>query len=246
MLNRPGYWKYWLIAGFIISIAFTWLNEIADLPHIIFKAPATPINWRESIIETVFSVIVGVVCWRLLDSYEAKWRETHLELEKLAITDELSGLLNRREFLIRAEKEFERAQRFDRPFSIAILDLDCFKKVNDYHGHVTGDRVIRELAAEINLQVRAQDLAGRVGGDEFMIVFVESTGTEARMIGRRIQREWQNVELPIGDRGNIKVTFSMGMTSMRKKDHSLVDCIQRADKALYAAKRKGRNKVVLI
>src|SRR3990172_2188119 len=135
---KSGYWKYWLIIGFFVVIAFTWLNELLGLPHIFLNAPATRLNWQESLIETIFSLFMAIICWTLIGSYELRWIQATRRLETLAATDELSGLFNRREFLARAEKEFERAQRFGRPMSIAVLDLDRFKKVNDQFGHLPG------------------------------------------------------------------------------------------------------------
>lgn len=243
--KHRGQWKPWVISGFLIIIAFTWLNEILDLPHVLLAAPATPINWRESLIETVFSLIMAVICWDLLRIYELRWMEATEKLQTLATTDELSGMLNRREFFARAEKEFERAQRFDRPLSIAILDFDGFKKINDRFGHLAGDRVIRELAGEIHLHIRREDLSGRFGGDEFILAIVESTRKDAKIISNRIRSSWQTLEMNDEEIGRISVTFSVGITAMLKKDRTLLDCIQRADKALYAAKKSGGDKIVI-
>lgn len=187
--------------------------------------------------------MMAAICWAFIRSYELRWMETTRKLETLAITDELSGMLNRREFLARAEREFERAKRFGRPLSLGILDLDEFKKVNDKLGHLAGDRVIREFASEINLHLREQDLSGRLGGDEFVIAMVESPRSAAREISARIQRSWQDVELSDDEQGRMTVTFSVGITSVLKKDETLLDCIERADKALYAAKKRGGNRV---
>jgi|GEM_PF-1546462 len=114
MSETPGSWKGWLAAGVIILILAGWLNEFLDLPHVVLGAPQTPANWRESITETVSLLLLGILCWRLLDIYELKWKRTADELKKLAVTDELTDVFNRREFLGLAEKEFLRAQRFEK------------------------------------------------------------------------------------------------------------------------------------
>ncbi len=244
MLRHPGRWKIWVLLGFVISILFTWLNEILDLPHLIFNAPVTRVNWQEAVIETVFATIVMTICWKLVAAYELKWIEATKELENLATIDELSGMLNRRELFNRAESEFYRARRFNQTLCIAMIDLDHFKRVNDEYGHLLGDTVIRELAATIKQHVRQQDVAGRIGGDEFIIVFIETTREDAQDIGTRIQEKWQKGEIKNERQARIRVTFSMGLTEILNRDRSVMDCIQRADKALYSAKRKGRNKIV--
>jgi diguanylate cyclase (GGDEF)-like protein len=216
MLIRPGRWKIWVLSGFVISILFTWLDEIFDLPHFIFNAPVTPVNWREAVIETVFTTIVMIICWKLVTAYELKWIEATKELENLAITDELSGMLNRRELFSRAESEFNRAKRFNQTLSIAMIDLDQFKRINDEYGHLLGDKVIRELAATIKQHVRQQDVAGRMGGDEFIIVFIETTREDAQDIGIRIQEKWQKGDIKNERQDRIRVTFSMGITEMLK------------------------------
>ena len=244
MLKRPGIWKIWVICGFASSILFTWLNEILDLPHLIFNVPRTPVNWRESLIETLFTILILVVCWKLIAAYELRWIQATKELEHLATTDELSGMLNRREFFGRTEFEFNRAKRFGQKLSIAMIDLDHFKQINDKFGHLLGDKVIRKLAATIYHQIRQQDLVGRVGGDEFMIVFIGTNRNDAQKIAMRIQGEWQRLEINDEIQGRATVTFSTGLTEMVNEDRSVEDCVQRADKALYNAKRHGRNKIV--
>jgi diguanylate cyclase (GGDEF)-like protein len=243
--KHQGQWKPWVLCGFLIVIVFTWLNEILDLPHVLLAAPATPINLPESLLETVFTLFMAVICWLLIRNYELRWVQATEKLQVLATTDELSGMLNRREFLARAEKEFERAQRFGRPLSIAILDLDDFKAVNDRFGHLVGDRVIRELCSEISLHIRREDLSGRFGGDEFILAMVESTRKDAKMISSRILSSWQTVEMSDHEKGKVSVTFSVGLTAVLKKDRTLLDCIQRADKALYNAKKKGGDQITI-
>jgi len=127
--------------------------------------------------------------------------------------------------------------------SIAIFDLDFFKQINDQFGHLIGDKVLREFAGRLKSGLRQQDVIGRIGGDEFCILYLESTRTDAQKISGRIREQWQDIEIPGGNPATLKATFSMGIASVRKGDHCLADCIQRADRALYRAKNKGRNRI---
>jgi diguanylate cyclase (GGDEF)-like protein len=236
----------WLLVGYIAVIAFTWLIQILDLPYHLMGARPTLINWEESILETGFILMIGIFSWRVISYYEGKWSKANAELQKLACTDSLTGALIRREFLARAEKEFVRAKRFDRPFTCGIIDLDTFKSINDNFGHLAGDKVLTEFVRIASSNIRQQDFIGRLGGDEFGIVFVEAVDNEAQIIVKRIHEEWDKANL-LSD-GGIKLTisFSTGISSTLPTDNELIDCIRRTDKALYNAKQEGKNKTAFV
>jgi len=233
----------WLLVGYIAVIIFTWLIEILDLPHLLMGAAPTAINWQESLLETGFIVLIWAFSWRVISYYEEEWSKATVELQKLVRTDSLTGALSRREFLAKADNEFSRAKRFDRPFTCGIIDLDTFKSINDNHGHLAGDKVLTEFVQVALANIRQQDFIGRLGGDEFGIAFVEASSEEAHIILQRIHEQWDGTMLLSDDGIRLTVSFSAGISSALIPDQSLTDCIRRSDKALYEAKQLGRDRM---
>jgi diguanylate cyclase (GGDEF)-like protein/PAS domain S-box-containing protein len=174
-----------------------------------------------------------------LERYHRELEEANNRLRKLAVTDELTGLRNRRAFEERLVMEFSMARRRNRELSVLLLDVDDFKKVNDCWGHAAGDEVLRRLAAILQTTVRLPDLPARYGGEEFVVLLPESgqesaLGLARRMMERVSIEQWENAPL----------TISIGMAAL---DDSMTDAyqlVEKADGALYAAKRTGKNRVV--
>lgn len=164
-------------------------------------------------------------------------------MEQLAITDTLTGLYTRRHFFTLAENEFERAQRYKRRMALLMLDIDHFKIVNDTYGHVIGDQVLRTLAVTcIQSILRKIDVAGRYGGEEFIILLPETSLEHARRVAGRICRKIENTIIPTSA-GDIQVTASLGIAVMSSKHKTLNVLIQDTDAAMYQAKDNGRNQV---
>lgn len=165
------------------------------------------------------------------------------QAEALANTDPLTGLNNRRHFVALAEAELERARRFNKPLAVLMLDIDRFKGVNDTRGHAVGDLVLQATARTIRHAVRAVDLVGRVGGEEFAVVVVESEPFAALEAAERIRAavEADAVGVPCGD--PVRVTISIGVASSGDAADTVAGLMERADQALYRAKRGGRNRV---
>ncbi|MDD2685895.1 MAG: diguanylate cyclase [Gallionella sp.] len=162
-------------------------------------------------------------------------------LREMAVHDELTGLYNRHylgEFL---EKEYAIASRHERTFSVAIMDLDHFKNINDEHGHLFGDQVLAETANLIMSRLRASDLAFRFGGEEFLLVFADTHIHEAGIICESLRQQLESQV--IGGLARGKVTASFGVTQMANKAEPLDTLLGRADLALYQAKNNGRNRV---
>ncbi len=162
--------------------------------------------------------------------------------EHLAITDSLTGLYNRRQILKIAETEFQRARRFKHPLTLLILDLDNLKEVNDSHGHLVGDWALQAVAANSREHLREIDSIGRFGGDEFIILLVE-TGldggrTAAEHIRKNITESTINTQ-----QGPISITVSIGIAANSENIPSLEDLINQADNALMKAKKAGKNQV---
>ncbi|MCC7077394.1 MAG: GGDEF domain-containing protein [Acidimicrobiia bacterium] len=155
------------------------------------------------------------------------------ELQRLAITDSLTGLANRRQVLRDLQRETSRGIRTGEAVSIAMIDLDHFKAFNDHHGHVEGDRELRAFGHFLDASVRAMDSVGRYGGEEFLLVLPRAPLADAFSAVDRLRREWL-------DESN--VSFSAGVAALREGE-TFTDLVIRADTALYRAKRAGRNRV---
>jgi diguanylate cyclase (GGDEF)-like protein len=168
---------------------------------------------------------------------------TRHELEYLAHRDELTGLNNRRYFMMRAESEINRAHRYERPITVGMADLDFFKRVNDTHGHAAGDVVLKYFAQLLTESVRQTDLVGRYGGEEFAFVFPESTVAEAGALAERFRQNFAAQEIRLPNGISVSITLSIGLADA--SNCPLEVALRHADDALYEAKRLGRNQVVV-
>lgn len=169
--------------------------------------------------------------------------KTLKKLKKLATTDSLTGIPNRRYFLDLTEREFNLAKRKKRFFSILIIDIDFFKKINDDYGHFVGDKAIKFLTNNIIQIVRKEDFVARWGGEEFVVFLSDMYGEVAFGIAERIRSKVEKTFLNI-DKETIHMTVSIGGSYFDEKDKSIEDVLKRADKGLYEAKNSGRNKIV--
>jgi diguanylate cyclase (GGDEF)-like protein/PAS domain S-box-containing protein len=177
----------------------------------------------------------------LRDITERKHMEE--ELRTLAFTDSLTGVNNRRRFLDLARAELSRARRHGRPFSFFILDIDFFKDINDTYGHDQGDLVLVRLTATCLGALRDIDVFGRLGGEEFGAILVETDLEQATVIAERLRAAVAENAIDMhGSR--VTITVSIGVSMWREDDDAFGDLMRRADKALYAAKDQGRNRVV--
>jgi diguanylate cyclase (GGDEF)-like protein len=165
------------------------------------------------------------------------------ELEKLAHRDGLTGLINRRYFMLRAESELLRAHRYERSVTVGMADLDFFKRINDTYGHAAGDVVLKTFAQMLLDSVRQTDLVCRYGGEEFAFVFPESTVDEARMLAERFRQRFAEYDIRLPDGGLVRVTLSIGLADASRC--LLEEALRHADDALYEAKHQGRNRVIV-
>jgi two-component system, cell cycle response regulator len=175
--------------------------------------------------------------------YEVQTRALELrkDLIQNALLDELTGVANRRHFYQSAESEFERFQRYKRPLSVLMLDLDHFKNVNDQFGHPAGDKVLKDFSAIVGRCKRDIDLFGRLGGEEFALLLPETGLSEATDIAVRLRRACHGVGIPgAADR---RITISIGATQAHLDDANFDEVLARADAALYRAKNSGRDRV---
>ena len=174
-----------------------------------------------------------------------------LEREKqLANTDGLTGLCNHRHFFELAAREFQAALRYQHPLSFVMFDLDNFKQVNDTLGHAAGDKLLAKVAQVAAAQVRASDLVARYGGDEFIIALPYTSAQQARGVTERIQKSVASIPVDMfrSDHEPFAITLSIGIAEIRRQttDDNVDRIIQRADDALYEAKRSGRNRAVIL
>ncbi len=172
----------------------------------------------------------------------AQLLERSLILEQKVKTDFLTGLFSREYFLELAEHEFQRARRFGHVLTIAMLDIDLLKQVNDKYGHLAGDHMLKEIAARSKRNIRDIDLIGRYGGDEFIILLIETEETNARKVATRIRDSIAGSPIET-DQGQLSITVSIGLATLNQTYTNLTEIIDDADNALYQAKRGGRNLV---
>lgn len=164
------------------------------------------------------------------------------DLLKLLHWDPLTNALNRRAALERLDEEIKRATRSQSPLSIAMLDIDHFKQINDTHGHLVGDMVLKEVVTRIFHSVSSYDLIGRYGGDEFILLFPDTKVADATLICNHIQNSFTQNPIISADL-KLFVTVSIGVTSQNNESDLADTLIHHADNALYKAKRQGRNQV---
>lgn len=172
-------------------------------------------------------------------------QQKNVRLEHVATYDALSGCLTRGAFLERIDRAREEGQRNRTPLCCLALDIDRFKSVNDRFGHAVGDRVIREVGAALTASLRASDIVGRYGGDEFFAGMPGCDLDEGLAIAEKLRRAVQaRCRASLADVEALEVTVSIGVATSRASDTGLASLIERADNALYAAKSGGRNRVV--
>jgi diguanylate cyclase (GGDEF)-like protein len=164
-------------------------------------------------------------------------------IETMAVTDSLTGVFVRRYFQDLAAEELARSARHKLPCAFIMVDLDLFKRVNDSHGHLVGDTVLREAARMVRQNLREIDLMARYGGEEFIILLVETGPEQAQLIAERLRQVMEIASIRAYDEA-IRQTVSVGLACYPEDGQALDDLVRRADEALYAAKRAGRNRVV--
>lgn len=177
---------------------------------------------------------------RISERFKAERR-----LLELATTDPLTGLYNRRHFFDLAKHEIARTQRYHRPLSCIMLDIDNFKGINDSYGHLIGDLVIKNMVQRCQQAIREVDIFARYGGDEFILLLPEADQKRAKQLAQRLTKAFYNTPLKIKER-EINISISLGLASMKSdQDLSLDILLTRADEALYKAKRSGKNQIAI-
>jgi two-component system, cell cycle response regulator len=192
-------------------------------------------------------LVKGEITPRMLERslrYALKLGETLEALRRLATRDQLTGLLNRREFERVLVEEEERAQRFGHSLALVMVDIDRFKLVNDKYGHPVGDAVLREVARRVADQVRSVDRVMRFGGEELVLLLVQTDRAGALDVARKVCAAVEREPVLVGDTQALNVTVSAGVAELPVDAESGPALLNAADKALYRAKKRGRNRAV--
>jgi diguanylate cyclase (GGDEF)-like protein len=227
--------------------------ELAGIPIIFLTAS----NEKDNIVRAFESGAVDYVTKPFYSRELLARVRTHLELKKtrdelekaykkleeLVATDYLTGVPNRRAVFTFAQKEFQRHTRYRRLFSVLVIDIDFFKKINDTFGHDAGDKTLIAVARSIRDCLRQVDGFGRWGGEEFVAILPETPLNEAIATAGRICQTLKELTIEAGER-EIQITLSVGAACANEEDASIEDVIDRADRSLLAAKREGRDRVV--
>jgi len=228
----PVMFSVWLVgriaaiitAGLSILV-WAWINYNSPLSYINLLVPYWTISMG------IFFVIFTVFAIELRNSFEKEKKQTRI--------DHLTGIANRQHFYEAVTKEIVRCRRYKRPFSVAFLDCDNFKYINDNYGHRTGDSLLRILADSISKNVRATDMVARLGGDEFVVLLIETDYNSSKEFMNR----FQSLLINIIKANNIPVTFSIGVVTCIEPPNSVEDIINRADELMYSVKKNGKNAV---
>ncbi len=171
---------------------------------------------------------------------EAKNAALLAQLERLAMSDTLTGLPNRRAFELEAERAVARARRSKSQITVGIADIDYFKRVNDQHGHPVGDEVLSAVSAVLAQSARSSDFVARIGGEEFGLLFPDATPETACAVAERMRSAIAGFPVMTSSGTQLDITISVGLAPFQG---SISESLSQADKALYEAKRKGRNRV---
>jgi two-component system cell cycle response regulator len=199
-----------------------------------------PLNWLELSARVKSMLRLKTLQDELVNANE-RLRDVNEHLEELSTTDALMGIYNRLFFQKRISYEFQRTQRYSKPLSLLIMDLDHFKQINDQYGHLFGDLVLKQVAEMLRQTVRQVDILARYGGEEIVVICPETDSKGAMILAERIRSSIEAREF--GDeQQKTKLTVSLGLVEVpNEKIHDVSEMLRVADEALYRAKSAGRN-----
>lgn len=237
---RPA--RYFLLAWTALYLA-TIIYSAAGLGLLGYSFWTANLVIIGAAVETVLLSFALADRIRSLREERAKLKEQERRLTELSITDELTGLYNKRWYSSKLASEVDHARRLGRPLSLLILDVDHFKNFNDAHGHAAGDEVLAELGRIITRTFRKTDIPCRYGGEEFAVVLPDTELEDAVAIAERLRRSFGATRFQISRKERARATISLGVSRMTESDDE-ASLFERTDKALYQAKESGRNRVV--
>jgi len=227
----PIFIASWFIGGWtgiLVSFASSFAWGLVD-----FKKNESPqvILDVDSLLRLMFFTAMSLVISSLHDAFEREKNSAH--------TDFLTGLPNRRTFIERISSEIERAKRYNRALTIAYIDLDNFKTLNDLYGHAVGDEALQKVASTLRQNIRASDFVARMGGDEFLLCFPETNGTQAMSSLMHLQTSLNEAT----QSQKVPITFSIGAVTYDIPNCSPDEMIKAADHIMYSAKTAGKDRI---
>ena len=166
-------------------------------------------------------------------------------MNQLAFTDPLTTVHNRRYFDKQIVNEYRRATRYGNKLAVVMIDIDHFKVLNDRHGHAEGDKVLISLTKCIKQHLRSNDLIARIGGEEFALILPSTSKKDALNLVERIRKEFETMSVRSNQDDEIRATASFGIAELTSSVNSEKDLLEYADRALYTAKRNGRNRTMI-
>jgi len=227
-----------VVAGTIGSIALS--AAIAAAVHAALGVEMSGLAWTVTL--ACPALIAPTMSWWSF-ALVLKVDRAHEQLRLQSTLDDLTGLHNRRYFMDKLRDEIERAQRDGTPFAVAVIDVDDFKRVNDEHGHLSGDETLRQLTRTCAPLVREVDTLARIGGEEFALLLPATTAAEAERVVERLRFGVAAARVRLGER-SLGITVSIGLTSPGPNARDVNGVLHEADAALYSAKRQGKNRLV--
>jgi|AntRauTorcE11898_2_1112593.scaffolds.fasta_scaffold01988_6 diguanylate cyclase (GGDEF)-like protein len=217
-------------------------RPITDIEEFMFQnLTISPLSGTDGQVEKICLMVYDVTD---IATSRRALEKANDQLEKLSMTDRLTGLLNRGSWENLVDAEFERYRRYGQPTCLVMFDIDHFKPVNDTHGHLAGDEVIKHTADITRASLRQSDIPGRYGGEEFGIVLPETDAAGARVICERLREIIANSTVESGT-ASIQYTVSIGIAPLTPEPDNYMQWLQQADDALYRGKEGGRNRVVV-
>jgi diguanylate cyclase (GGDEF)-like protein len=227
-----------VVANTIGSIVLS--AGISAAVHYALGVPMSGLAWAVTL--ACPTLIAPTMSWWAFDLV-LKVEVAQEQLRIQSTTDHLTGLFNRRYFMDRLREEIERTQRYGTPFAVAFIDIDNFKRINDEHGHLSGDEILKQLTRTCAKQVREIDTLARIGGEEFALLLPQTTPEDAELLVERLRAGVAATRANVGDRW-LEITVSIGLTSSGHETLDINGILRHADEALYAAKRQGKNRLV--
>lgn len=224
-------WRTNRLIGIFLCVvsAITWLYVDIISGHV-YSHIAIP-YWN-AFVRLCFFLTVSILLSKLSITFRHE--------RELSRTDSLTGLLNMRAFYELAYIEINRARRFKRPFTVAYMDVDNFKMVNDQFGHDIGNTLLISIAETLKENIRTVDLTARLGGDEFVLLLGETGSESAHVVFRKLQEQI----IDFFDRNRWPVTFSIGVVTYNRPPETVDDMVKKADDLMYSAKNSGKNKII--
>ena len=217
----------------------TWTTELLGRPELLILPKIANV--------IAGCIVLGLLLFHWLPAAVKEWKMSEqraTDLQTLAAIDPLTGIYNRRQLETLARAELARTQRYMRPLTLLMIDIDHFKGVNDTYGHEMGDWALKMVATTLASVKRGPDVVARYGGEEFVLMLPETTAEAAHIVAERIREMIQANALTIGD-AKLTLTVSIGVGQATARTSGIDTILREADSALYEAKRNGRNQVVV-